>query len=144
MHISEYVRKLLTIWIQIKQGLPYFNKLLEYLVYVKEATLPFKMQILRDCSTTGQSAFNARVLSVFWGCLYREEMSASTFSFFLFFLMALNFCLKKHLSSNSKWFLYHVVFWNVNAENEVLFATKSKDDSFIFSSITFITKEFPV
>lgn len=42
MHISEYVRKLLTIWIQIKQGLPYFNKLLEYLVYVKRATLPFK------------------------------------------------------------------------------------------------------
>lgn len=127
-----------------KQGLPYFNKLLEYLVYVKEATVSFKMQPLRDCSTTGQSAFKARVLSVFWGCLYREEMSASTFSFFLSFLMALNFCLKKHLSSNSKWFLYRVVFWNVNAENEVLFATKSKDDSFIFSSITFITKEFPV
>ena len=48
-----------------KQGLPYFNKLLEYLVYVKEATVSFKMQPLRDCSTTGQSAFKARVLSVF-------------------------------------------------------------------------------
>ena len=97
MHISEYVRKLLTIWTQIKQGLPYFNKLLEYLVYVKEATVSFKMQTLRDCSTTGQSAFKARILSVFWGCLYREEMSASTFSFFIFFFNGSEFLLEEAL-----------------------------------------------
>lgn len=62
---------------------PFFKKTYG-ISYVKDATVPFKMQTLRDCSTTGQSAFNARILSVFWGCLYSEEMSASTFSFFLF------------------------------------------------------------
>ena len=63
MHIPEYVRKLLTIWTQIKQGLPFFISVWNTLIYVKQATVSFKMQTLGDCSNTGQSAFSARTLS---------------------------------------------------------------------------------
>lgn len=143
-HIPEYVRKLLTIWTQIKQGLPFFINVWNTLIYVKEATVSFKMQTLGDCSNTGQSAFSDRTLCLLRLSNIESKWPLVHFLSFVFFNGLWTSCLKKHLSSNSKWFLYHVVFWNANAENEGFFAKKSRDDSFIFSWITFIPKEFPV
>lgn len=114
------------------------------------------MQTPRDCSNTEQLAFNARIFKcLLWLSNMERKLELVHFlSSFHFFLNGLWIsCLKKHLSSNSKWFLYHVVFWNVNAKSDGLSAKKSRMThfysvesllylkSFQYSYLTSITNE---
>lgn len=48
-----------------KAGPLLFINVWNILIYVTEATVPFKMQTLGDFSNAGQPAFNVRTLSVF-------------------------------------------------------------------------------
>lgn len=48
-----------------KAGSPSSDRFMDILIYIKEATVPFKTKTLADCRNVVQCAFNARTLSVF-------------------------------------------------------------------------------